>query len=97
MGGGSSIDNRHYVNIVETITEIDPGTNVLPVMAPWGTDLKYFRTKGIPAYGFTPIRDDRNGLTVDDSKKLVHGIDEKISVDNLMLNLEFFYKLLKKY
>jgi acetylornithine deacetylase/succinyl-diaminopimelate desuccinylase-like protein len=53
------------------------GAPVVPSVIPGFTDSHYFRDLGIASYGFVPF-----ALT-DADERTVHGIDERISVDNL--------------
>ena len=46
------------------------------------TDGRYWRERGYPAYGFTPMILDRADIG------RVHGIDERISIDNLLLGIK---------
>jgi acetylornithine deacetylase/succinyl-diaminopimelate desuccinylase-like protein len=55
-----------------------PGTGIFPMLVPGATDGRYWRQRGYAAYGFAPVVMDRADLG------RVHGIDERISVDNLL-------------
>jgi acetylornithine deacetylase/succinyl-diaminopimelate desuccinylase-like protein len=55
---------------------------VLPSLTTGATDLRHFRNLGIPAYGFFPI-------TLPEEEELrMHGVDERISVANLLEGLK---------
>ncbi len=54
---------------------------VAPLQMPGGSDARFFRQRGIPAYGFAPFV-----LTRDELDR-VHGVDERISIENLRLGV----------
>ena len=84
---GSSVqaplDSPLYRLLEEVVVSRDPDGVPLPFMAPFATDAKHFARIGVPTYGFSPLRvgpDD--GLLA-----LMHGDDERISVDALAFGL----------
>ncbi len=56
-----------------------PHARVTPTICVGGTDARYFRLAGVPSYGLVP------GLFTADDLKGFHGIDERLSIANLML------------
>jgi carboxypeptidase PM20D1 len=52
------------------------------MLVPGATDGRYWRQRGIPAYGFAPVIMEGTDLG------RVHGIDERISGDNLVLGVK---------
>jgi acetylornithine deacetylase/succinyl-diaminopimelate desuccinylase-like protein len=62
-----------------------PNALVTPSICVGGTDSRYFRDRGVPAYGFVPCL-----LTAEDLKG-VHGLDEKLSIENLRLGLQVVF------
>jgi acetylornithine deacetylase/succinyl-diaminopimelate desuccinylase-like protein len=65
----------------------------VPVLAPMGrgfTDCHFFREKGIPCLGFMPRR------TTPGSEGLVHGIDERVSIESLKFSLRALYEIVSK-
>jgi acetylornithine deacetylase/succinyl-diaminopimelate desuccinylase-like protein len=54
------------------------------------TDGRYWRLRGYAAYGFAPIILERNDVN------RVHGIDERISADNLLLGISMTQDIIKK-
>lgn len=58
------------------------GAGVFPMLVPGATDGRYWRQRGYAAYGFAPVIIDRSDLS------RVHGIDERISGDNLLLGIK---------
>jgi acetylornithine deacetylase/succinyl-diaminopimelate desuccinylase-like protein len=59
-------------------------------MSTGGTDSRFFRLAfGSAAYGFVPVRAD---VPLSELLKMVHGVDERVSVRNV----EFCYKLTRR-
>ncbi len=54
--GGSPLDNPVFKTIQATIHETYPEAPVGPYFLPWtATDARFFRTLGVPTYGFSPF------------------------------------------
>lgn len=64
---------------------------LVPFITPVGTDSKFFRDKGVRSYGLFPI--------LINSKELgsVHGADERVSIDNLLLGTKIIYEVCANY
>ncbi len=91
----TTIDNEYYKTIARITGEIYPGANLVPLLSPGSTDCKFFRERGIMSYGFCPsIKDD--DITYDELMSLPHNADERISVTNLMLGVDFTYRVMKQ-
>jgi acetylornithine deacetylase/succinyl-diaminopimelate desuccinylase-like protein len=93
QGSVSSQDTGLYEGIVETMSELDPGCGFVPYMVSGGTDSRFFRQMGIPAYGFLPLKPD---LSLSEMLSIVHGRNERISQANLLLATRFYYRLVKR-
>jgi acetylornithine deacetylase/succinyl-diaminopimelate desuccinylase-like protein len=91
----SPINTKFYKLIGETLDEMYPGGNLVPIFDVGGTDMKHVRKKNIPCYGFSLLLKDPD-LTYDDMLSMAHAPNERISVNNLMLATEFIYRLMKK-
>jgi acetylornithine deacetylase/succinyl-diaminopimelate desuccinylase-like protein len=63
---------------------------VLPVLMTGATDGRYFRRRGIPVYGFAPFQLPRQEMA------RMHGVDERLSLENLSFGLGFFLRLLHR-
>ena len=77
------LDSQLYRLLEEVVVSRDPDGVPLPFMAPFATDAKHLARIGVPTYGFSPLRvgpDD--GLLA-----LMHGDDERISVEALAFGL----------
>jgi len=66
-----------------------PGAPVVPSVIPGFTDSHYFREHGIDSYGFVPFVLD------EDDEKTVHGVNERVSVENLRDGVRRFVTLLR--
>ncbi len=64
-----------------------PASVVTPSLFVAGTDGRFFRERGVPAYGLVPCI-----LTAEDLKGY-HGIDERLSLDNLTLGTKIILDL----
>jgi acetylornithine deacetylase/succinyl-diaminopimelate desuccinylase-like protein len=64
-----------------------PQGTVTPTICVGGTDARFFRERGVPAYGFVP------GLYTADDLKGFHGIDERLSIENLRLGSQIVYEI----
>lgn len=59
-----------------------------PILATGFTDSRYFRKKGIPSYGLLPF------FLTNDELSTMHGIDERVSIDNLELGVKIMLSLI---
>jgi acetylornithine deacetylase/succinyl-diaminopimelate desuccinylase-like protein len=73
--------------IVKIAREKSPGVPVVPLLLTGTTDSSVFRRLGIVSYGFEPY-----ALT-DAEQATQHGANERISVENLKLGLEFTHRV----
>jgi acetylornithine deacetylase/succinyl-diaminopimelate desuccinylase-like protein len=62
-----------------------PHALVAPSICVGGTDARYFRRRGVPAYGLLPCLFDAEDL------KGYHGINERLSVENLRLGTQIIH------
>jgi acetylornithine deacetylase/succinyl-diaminopimelate desuccinylase-like protein len=81
--------------ITSVLREFEPGCGVTPVLMTGGTDSRFFRAKGSVCYGFHPMRPEKNeeGRIV----KREHGVDERISVENLVFGTSVLYETIKRF
>src|SRR5580692_178619 len=63
------------------------GARVVPWMTTGGTDSRFLRAKGVPAYGFVPV------ILGEGEISRIHGDDERLSVDNLNRGIKGTYDL----
>jgi acetylornithine deacetylase/succinyl-diaminopimelate desuccinylase-like protein len=62
-----------------------PYAIVTPSICVGGTDARYFRDRGIPSYGLVP------GVFTGEDLKGFHGLDERISIANLLLGTQIVH------
>ncbi len=79
--GVAPLASPFYAAVTEAIHRHVPGAGVFPLQVPGATDGRYFRQQGYAAYGFGPVIVEREDI------KRIHGIDERISSDNLLLGI----------
>ena len=84
----SSHDSPIFHAIEKAVEMHDPGCIVTPHLVPGATDSRYFRAAGIDCYDFIPFR-----LTVEE-RMLIHGIDERISIENMKFGVEMMIDIL---
>jgi acetylornithine deacetylase/succinyl-diaminopimelate desuccinylase-like protein len=76
--------------ITEFAMARDPGAAVVAPLVRGFTDCHFFREKGIPCLGFMPHRNAPS------SEGLVHGVDERVSVDSLKFGIRAMYEIVRK-
>jgi acetylornithine deacetylase/succinyl-diaminopimelate desuccinylase-like protein len=69
------------------VAQNHPDAAVSPLMLPGGTDSRYVRVKGMPAYGFIPMILSREDIAS------IHGDNEKISVENLSFGVRMMFHI----
>ncbi|MRR15840.1 MAG: M20/M25/M40 family metallo-hydrolase [Deltaproteobacteria bacterium] len=87
--GLAPMDNPFYHAVSAAIKKNAPGARVFPLLMAGATDGRYWRERGYPAYGFTPMILEKNDIG------RVHGIDERISADNLLLGIKMARDILR--
>jgi len=91
----SKIETRLYDTIRNVITSKFPNSLITPYMSTGGTDSRFFRWKfNSIAYGFQPLVVDNQ---LDEFLKMIHGVNERISIENLVLGTEITYKIVKEF
>jgi acetylornithine deacetylase/succinyl-diaminopimelate desuccinylase-like protein len=79
---------------MKVITELaknhDLGAPVVAPLVRGFTDCHFFREKGIPCLGFMPHRSTSSG------EGLVHGVDERVSVESLKFGIHAMYEIVRK-
>jgi len=78
----SPIDSPFFTAVRRAVVRHVPDGLAFPLLVPGGTDSRYFRAHDVPAYGFTPM------LLEPPELDRVHGIDERLSIDNLELGIK---------
>ena len=84
-------DTELYRTIFDVVKEANEDAIVTPGMTVGGTDNRFLRQQGIPAYGFIPCllsREERAGF---------HGNDEFLTVANLNMGVELMYEIVRRF
>jgi acetylornithine deacetylase/succinyl-diaminopimelate desuccinylase-like protein len=84
-------DTELFHVIQQVVTEAMEDAVVLPTMTVGGTDNKFLRERGIPAYGFIPVL-----LSADEAAGF-HGNNEKLSVENFQMGCELTYEVVRRF
>jgi acetylornithine deacetylase/succinyl-diaminopimelate desuccinylase-like protein len=83
-----------YEKIVSSLKEFEPKCSVAPILLTGGTDSRFFRKVGSVCYGFQPMRAD---MPYGEILKTVHGIDERISIENLVFGTSILYNVVEQF
>jgi acetylornithine deacetylase/succinyl-diaminopimelate desuccinylase-like protein len=83
-------DNPLFRSLEDACRTHAPSALVTPSICVGGTDARYFRQRGVPAYGLVPCLFDAEDL------KGYHGIDERLSIANLRLGTQIVYDATRK-
>ena len=86
----SNYDTEFYNILSEELKSEMSSAVVFPFMTIGGTDSQFFQTKGVNCYGLIPI------LVTEDDIHTMHGIDERISIDNFMFGTKIVYNTVKR-
>jgi acetylornithine deacetylase/succinyl-diaminopimelate desuccinylase-like protein len=78
----SPLDSEFYRGLSAALAGIRPDAGVFPMQMPGATDGRFWRAAGVPAYGLSPFLLSREDIAS------VHGIDERISGENLMFGVQ---------
>jgi acetylornithine deacetylase/succinyl-diaminopimelate desuccinylase-like protein len=90
----STAETPLYDTISEVLREFEPNCGVTPTLTTGGTDSRFFRRKGSVCYGFQPMHpEEASGAVV----KREHGIDERISIENLVFGTSVLYETVKRF
>jgi acetylornithine deacetylase/succinyl-diaminopimelate desuccinylase-like protein len=87
VGTESSPDSELFTAIRDAVLNERPEAIVVPYLTSGGTDCKHFRPRGITCYGHIPFELDDKEL------ERIHGIDERVSVENLQRALRVLMRV----
>jgi acetylornithine deacetylase/succinyl-diaminopimelate desuccinylase-like protein len=85
----SALDHTLFQAMADATTRLVPGSVTVPMLTPGATDSAFFRRRGIDTYGMFPAI-----ITPTDMAGL-HGIDERISIENLRFGTRLVYEVLR--
>lgn len=80
----SPSDHQEFRLLTDVLDRHFPGSLSAPSLSAGTTDSRFFREQGVRAYGFCPIVIPMSDI------KTIHGIDEKISEENLVRGVDVF-------
>ncbi len=89
--GGFSEEDENLDNLSKAIKAVYPKSVIAPILFPAITDNHYFRSRGIPSYGLSPVCLDEELL------KSVHNINERIPIKCLEKGIDVYVLLLDNY
>jgi acetylornithine deacetylase/succinyl-diaminopimelate desuccinylase-like protein len=93
-GNESTTQTPLYSAIGGVLREFEPNCGVTPTLTTGGTDSRFFREMGSVCYGFHPMRPDEPN---DMLEKRMHGIDERITIENLVFGTSIFYEAVRRF
>jgi acetylornithine deacetylase/succinyl-diaminopimelate desuccinylase-like protein len=93
-GNESTTQTPLYGVINSVLKEFEPECGITPTLTTGGTDSHFFRDRGSVCYGFHPMRPDEPN---DKLEKRMHGIDERITIENLVFGTSIFYETVKRF
>jgi len=93
-GSESPADNPFYRALDKSLKQLDPKAKMVPTLLTGATDSRFFRNKGIVAYGFQPMTPIDN---LSEYLSRVHGHDERISAESLLFGTRVLYQVLKDF
>lgn len=83
-------DTDLFRTINDVVKEAMEDAVVVPGMTIGGTDNRFLRAMGIPAYGFIPC------LLSPDERRGFHGNDEFMTVENFQMGCELMYEIVRR-
>jgi len=86
----SPVETGYFELMKKIVLRHTPDAVVAPSLLVGSSDSRFFRDKGIVTYGFFPAYFPMDDFT------MIHGIDEKISVENLLTGTELMTELVQK-
>jgi len=90
----SSVDTPLYGLIGRVLRDFEPNCSVAPILLTGGTDSRFFRKTGSVCYGFGPVRPE---TSYSEMQKTIHGIDERISIKNLVFGTSVLYGVVERF
>ncbi len=83
----SPYDTALFAVIQDVVREERSDAIVVPYLSPLSTDSRFFRFRNITAYGLIPIMISEAEL------QTIHGVDERISLDNIERGTRILFKI----
>jgi acetylornithine deacetylase/succinyl-diaminopimelate desuccinylase-like protein len=86
----SNWDTDFFSILSEELNYEKQNALVIPFMTIGGTDSQFFQEKGVDCYGIIPV------MVSEEDIQTMHGIDERLSIKNLIMGTKIVYKTVKK-
>ncbi len=86
----SPVDDTAYALLESTLGEVFPGTVAVPYVMLAATDSRHFHRVWPRVYRFTPFR------MTDSQRASIHGVDERIAVDDLHDGIAWYRRLIEQ-
>ena len=93
-GSESTTNTPLYRAITSVLREFEPECGITPTLTTGGTDSRFFRETGSICYGYQPMIPDEPN---DQLEKRMHGIDERITIENLVYGTSILYETVKRF
>jgi acetylornithine deacetylase/succinyl-diaminopimelate desuccinylase-like protein len=93
-GNESTIKTPLYESITSVMKDYEPGCGVCPTLTTGGTDSQFLRKAGSICYGFHPVIPEEPN---DEYEKRMHGIDERLSIKNLVFGVSIIYEVVRRF
>jgi acetylornithine deacetylase/succinyl-diaminopimelate desuccinylase-like protein len=90
----SPVETPLFKTMVKVLRDFDPNCKVTPILMTGGTDSRYFRERGSTCYGFQPRLAEMQYNKIFTRE---HGIDERISIRDLVFGTSVLYETIKKF
>lgn len=82
-------DSALFRALSAAVTQRLPGVEVLPFLSAGASDGRYLQPYGARVYGFSPVLVE--DMTFDQAVSMVHGVNERISINSLIFGTEVLY------
>jgi acetylornithine deacetylase/succinyl-diaminopimelate desuccinylase-like protein len=93
-GSESTTETPLYETITSVLREFEPSCGITPTLTTGGTDSRFFRETGSVCYGYQPMIPDEPN---DQLEKRMHGIDERITIENLVYGTSILYETVRRF
>ena len=91
--GNASAVTSEFVDAMEKAVQKEvPGSTLVPFIMPAVSDCRFFRERGVQAYGFSLFDPD---TPMSHLSELAHGTDERVSIKTIELSQKAYYNLAK--
>jgi len=86
----SSWETDFFNILSDELTREKQDALAMPFMTIGGTDSQFFQAKGVNTYGLIPV------MVTEKDIQSIHGMDESLSVENLMMGTRIVYRTIKR-